>query len=92
MGGEILSIFMPVTLWLLLWNLVLLFFPKKRAKAAAMLVCFCLIMAIEFYSGSDRWLTWSLIIYPALYLPISPMFSLLRWSIIKLKEKDGDKP
>lgn len=87
MGGEILGIFIPMALWLLLWNFARLFFPKKRAKAAVMLGCFCLIMAVEFFSGSDRWVTWSLIIYPVLYLPISPIYSLLRLLITKLKER-----
>lgn len=91
MGGEILGIFIPVALWLLLWNFARLFFSKKRPKAGAMLGCFFLIIAIEFYSGSNRWVTWSLIIYPVLYLLISPVYSLLGWLITKLKERGSDK-
>lgn len=91
MGTEILGIFIPVAIWLLLWNFARLFFSTKRVKAAFMLSCFFLIMAVEFYSGSNRWVARSLIVYPVLYLPISPMYSFLGWLIKKLKERGCDK-
>lgn len=86
MGAEPLSLLLPITAMLLLWNGIRIFLPRSRFKATAMLSLFAVLVIVNYGGGVKQWVTWSFIAYPVFYLPASVSYSLISWLVRRYKK------